>query len=807
MKIILLFPTILAAENIQVSVNDINLFLILLSTVTMFLTIFLVYKIHVLKKKHIQKLKEYETDSKILFMKLKYASMGETVGNIAHQWKQPLNAIGTIQNSIKAALIFQGEISKEKLLHSVDTSFKLLQHLGETIDTFYSFLSQQNNENRSFLLSDAFEMIRKITEYSFENSRISLVFELHTNPVIMGNANEFTHAMLNLILNAKDALDDFQPDDPVIVLTVTGSDTMCVITVSDNAGGIRIEPISSIFQWHNSSKKEGSGIGLYMTKNIIEKRFSGTINVENKDQGATFTINLPYAADGEALSRNYDLEKTHDFDQFKQLTKKIIELEELEKTLKKFAINHIHEAVFLINEHARFEYVNDEACRSLGYSKNELLTMSLEDIDPDWPTDKWHIQWKKIQEEKSLLIETSHLRKDGSTFPIEVSVNYFENEGVGYNLTICRNITERKESERQVKLLETAINHANEAVYIIGDDRSIVYVSDTACRMLGYTREEFMEMKVYDIDAGMTKEDIDFLKEKISLNDKILFETKHKTKDGHILDVEITVTAFNYNDVTLRLSIVKDISERKNVLEALRQSEETFRAMVENSPDVIMRYDLECRRTYVNPMAQILMGKPIEEILGKTPGEYSPLPDSTAFEKHFFRVVTEGKELELEGPYRTSSGEIRLGSQRIIPEFDTEGNVGSVMVIGRDITEQKRSEKQLKLLETAINHTNDAVYILGDDRSILYVSDAACRMLGYTQDEFLHMKIEEIDVYLSTDEINTIQNNMQTERNMTFETKHKAKDGDILDVAITVTMFEYDDISLRISIVKDITVR
>ncbi|HZF71174.1 PAS domain S-box protein [Sulfuricurvum sp.] len=807
MRIIFLFPTILAAEDFHFSINEVNLFLIILSVISMFLAFFLMYKIKVLKEKHTRMLKEYETDSKILFMKLKYASMGETVGNIAHQWKQPLNAIGTIQNSIKAALIFQGEISKEKLLYSVDTSFKLLQHLAATIDTFYSFLSQENNENRSFLIADAFETIRKITEYSFENSRITLLFELHSNPTIMGNANEFTHAMLNLILNAKDALDDFQPDNPLITLTVTGGETMCVITVTDNAGGIRIEPISSIFQWHNSSKKEGSGIGLYMTKNIIEKRFSGTINVENNECGASFTIKLPYAADGEEPSQYYDLEKAHDFEHIKQLTKKIIELEELEKTLKKFAINHIHEAVFLINENARFEYVNDEACRSLGYSKNELLTMSLEEIDPDWPTDKWHIQWKKIQEEKSLLIETTHIRKDGSTFPIEVSVNYFENEGVGYNLTICRNITERKESEQQVKLLETAINHANEAVYIIGDDRSIVYVSDTACRMLGYTREEFMEMKVYDIDVGMTKEDIDFVKEKISLNDKILFETRHKTKEGHVLDVEITVTSFNYNDVALRLSIVKDISERKNVEEALRQSEETFRAMVENSPDVIMRYDLECRRTYVNPMAQILMGKPVEEILGKTPREYSPLPESTEFEKHFFRVVTEGKELELESPYRTAFGEIRVGSQRIIPEFDTEGKVGSVMVIGRDITERKQAEKQLKLLETAINHANDAVYILGDDRSILYVSDAACRMLGYTHDEFLNMKIEEIDTYLSTDEINTIQENMQTKQNMTFETKHRAKDGHILDVVIAVTMFDYDDTSLRISIVKDITVR
>jgi signal transduction histidine kinase len=147
------------------------------------------------------------TQNKMLFLQSRYASMGETVGNIAHQWKQPLNAISSIQNNIKAALIFQGEISKEKLLQSVETSFKLLEHLAGTIDTFYSFLTHQNNYNNNFMIADVFETIRKITEYSFENSNIKLLFESNTNHMIQGDANEFTHAILNLILNAKDAFD------------------------------------------------------------------------------------------------------------------------------------------------------------------------------------------------------------------------------------------------------------------------------------------------------------------------------------------------------------------------------------------------------------------------------------------------------------------------------------------------------------------------------------------------------------------------------------------------------------------------
>lgn len=250
----------------------------------------------------ISKIKEHEKElvlhnetlNKMLFLQSRYASMGETVGNIAHQWKQPLNAIGSILNSIKASLVFQGEISKEKLLDSVETSFKLVQHLGETIDTFYGFLCQRNSTKSSFILLDEFETIRKITEYSFQNSNIELIFELDSNPIIQGNANEFTHAMLNLILNAKNALDNFKPVAPAIVVQIIGKEQSCTIIVSDNAGGISIEPINSIFDQYISSNENSSGVGLYMTLNIIEKRFGGTIKVQNKEHGACFTIELPY---------------------------------------------------------------------------------------------------------------------------------------------------------------------------------------------------------------------------------------------------------------------------------------------------------------------------------------------------------------------------------------------------------------------------------------------------------------------------------------------------------------------------------
>ncbi len=351
--------------------------------ITLALLFFFIYKYLALQKKYRSLLQENKADAKVLFLQSKYASMGETVGNIAHQWKQPLNAIGSIQNSIKAALIYQGEISKEKLLYSVDTSFKLLRHLAETIDTFYSFLSQQNNARMSFTVAEELEKVRKITEYSFHNSNISLTFELEVNPTIQGNANEFTHAMLNIILNAKDAFDGVSVASPQIKVHVGEGNQRCIISISDNAGGIRLDPIEMVFDLHITTKESGSGLGLFMTKNIIENRFGGKISAMNVNQGACFTMELPYARYGERFADVITLDEKITLERINKLSHKIIELEEVEKALKMWAdiFKHARWGIAIYVEAGQcFEMSNSAFASLYGYTNQEIQKLTPADF-------------------------------------------------------------------------------------------------------------------------------------------------------------------------------------------------------------------------------------------------------------------------------------------------------------------------------------------------------------------------------------------------------------------------------------------
>jgi PAS domain S-box-containing protein len=809
----------------------------LLLAATSSLVVFLSYKVRSLQKEQERLRREGKEDSKVLFLNSRYASMGETIGNIAHQWKQPLNAIGTIQNSIKAALIFQGEISKEKLLHSVEISFKLIQHLAETIDTFYSFLSQQNSEKMSFTVADELEKVRKITEYSFENSHITLNYELDINPTIQGNANEFTHAMLNLIFNAKDAFDNSSVDAPLITIRVSDGDKICHITVSDNAGGIRLKPIEIVFDLHTTTKEEGSGLGLFMTKNIIENRFGGNISVKNVKGGACFTIALPYAEYGEHYVETVTPDEKLTLDRINLLSRKIIELEEVEQALKKwadifeqaqwgivmcgadtmtldlmnpafaqmhgfevnelirkpmesifapecrdhvqcilqtlhqeshyafesihirkdgsrfpvaiditavkddnnnviyrianvrditahkeaeerlllkkFALNHIKDAVFIVDENARFHYVNDGACIALGYSREEFMDMSIGDVDPDWPSERWSQQWNDLKKVGSITMELRHRRCDGILFPVEVSANYIEYEGTSYNMAIARDITERllleeqKDNERMKLFFERQLV----GMAITSPEYGWIQTNEKLQQMLGYTHEELVKLTWTELTyPDDLRADLDQFEKLLrgEIEDYML-EKRFMRKDGSIVYTNLAVSCVRNDDRTVNyvLALLEDITERKAVQEALADRERELRSLADSSPGMMgsfyLRPDGSTCMPYVSPNIIDLFGLAPEDVADDSRAIFKLYhPDDN---ERIFETIAESartmsvwhQEFRIIHP---SKGE-RWMESNTMPQPHPQGGIVWYGYI-HDITERKKIEEKLTRSETSL---------------------------------------------------------------------------------------------------------
>jgi PAS domain S-box-containing protein len=153
-------------------------------------------------------------------------------------------------------------------------------------------------------------------------------------------------------------------------------------------------------------------------------------------------------------------------------------------TLLNFALNNVHEEAYLLDEEARFDYVNDETCRALGYSREELLGMNVADVDPDFPLHRWAEHWREIRERGALTFESRHRRKDGSVYPVEIGANYFEYDGRCYNLALARDISERKRAEAELARVNRALrmlSDANEALVRLADEAALL---NEVCRVV-----------------------------------------------------------------------------------------------------------------------------------------------------------------------------------------------------------------------------------------------------------------------------------------------------------------------------------
>jgi PAS domain S-box-containing protein len=247
---------------------------------------------------------------------------------------------------------------------------------------------------------------------------------------------------------------------------------------------------------------------------------------------------------------------------------------EEEMVLMNFALDHISEEVHLSDECGRFVYANRIACESLGYSKEELIAMSVPDIDPKRTPEHILEARRLLKAVKTIKGETVQKRKDGTSYPVEALSNYFEYSGNAYNLALVRDISERKNTEEELRRMGFALDHISEEVHLSDDFGRLVYINDKACRALGYSREELIGMKISDIDPSVTSEILAQSRRELAEHKTVTHETVQRRHDGSIYPVEVTGNHFEYAGTSYSLSLVRDISERKRIEAERRQFEQ-----------------------------------------------------------------------------------------------------------------------------------------------------------------------------------------------------------------------------------------
>ena len=230
--------------------------------------------------------KENIKQENLLIQRSKMAAMGEMIGNIAHQWRQPLSQISGLFFDIESAYDFK-ELDKEYLTKRVDEANDILEYMSRTIDDFRNFFNP-NSIKEEFSIQEALTNAVKIVNSTLKYHNIQIDIQVKQDLKINGYKNEYAQAVVNIISNAKDILIERKIQNPLIKIYMKDDNNLCI---EDNAGGVNKEIIDKIFDPYFTTKFDyGTGIGLYMTKLIIEEKMNGAIKVENSQSGAIFSI-------------------------------------------------------------------------------------------------------------------------------------------------------------------------------------------------------------------------------------------------------------------------------------------------------------------------------------------------------------------------------------------------------------------------------------------------------------------------------------------------------------------------------------
>ncbi len=249
-----------------------------------------------------EQIEEIRKKDKLIHEQSKISSMGKMIENIAHQWRQPLSVISTVASGLIVKFEYD-MVDKEDAIKNLHILEESSQFLSRTIDDFRDFF-KKDKIRKEFNIRDVIYKSLDLVRVSLNESRIELVVNLPSDDILIdGYENELTQAIANMLNNSKDALGSKEDKDRYVFVTLTYTKKDAIIIIYDNGGGCDESIISNIFEPYFTTKhqSQGTGIGLYMTSEIISKHFNGTISVSNKEFqhnsnqyiGACFEIKLP----------------------------------------------------------------------------------------------------------------------------------------------------------------------------------------------------------------------------------------------------------------------------------------------------------------------------------------------------------------------------------------------------------------------------------------------------------------------------------------------------------------------------------
>ncbi|MEZ5335142.1 MAG: PAS domain S-box protein [Methanolobus sp.] len=468
--------------------------------------------------------------------------------------------------------------------------------------------------------------------------------------------------------------------------------------------------------------------------------------------------------------------------------------------LTNFSLYNFSDPVFWTESDGHFFYVNKAACRHLGYSEEELLTMNVLDIDPDFGPDIWKKHWKEIEEKKSFVFESRHRIKSGEIIPVEITVNHMDYNEKEYNCAFVKDITERKKIEKGLRLTSFSLENFSDPVLWTKENGDIFYVNEASCNLFCYSKEEFLSKCVMEINPLLT---IDKWKEHWKeLQDKKMlhFETLKKTKAGELIPVEITANYMNYEGNEYNCAIIKDIRKLKRTKKRL----ELACFSLENFAEPVAWINDKAEFIYVNKAACELLGYTKKELLSLTVFDISSYHTPELWEKRWEKIKNK-TESRIEAHFIKKSGEnVPVSISSTYMNYEGKEYICS---FATDITERKKVEKDLLMSFFALENSFDSIFWIKSDGQIFYVNKAACDLLGFTEEELLSISVPDVNPNFTSETWKEHWEDIKSKKTFCSESTLYTRSGETLPVEITSSYLNYEGDEYHCAFIRDISER
>jgi PAS domain S-box-containing protein len=350
------------------------------------------------------------------------------------------------------------------------------------------------------------------------------------------------------------------------------------------------------------------------------------------------------------------------------------------------------------------EHMNPAFARMHGYSVEELRGRPILDVFAPESRASVAAHIEKAHQQGHYSFESVHLRKDATTFPvfIDVTTVYGNHGEIKYRVVNVQDITKSKEVEKVLQQYATIIESSDDAIISVTPDGIVSSWNRGAETMFGYSANDMIGKSVDVVTPEDRRDEEAIILRRIRNSEHFKnYETVRQHKDGKLIDISVTISPiYGHGGKSIGAVLIsRDIGKYKQMEEELLYRENKFRTLAENSPNVIIRYDRECRRVYVNPAYIKESGFTIKEAVNTTidsqwlPG-FSMSVDE--YKARLLQVMNTGNptELVLEWPHRIT-GQHTTYAFQIVAERSRDGKVLGALVIGHNITALKEAEKHL----------------------------------------------------------------------------------------------------------------